>query len=150
MRPHVCCKEGVWARSRGEMNDGCPPRGPGHGEILGMVYNQSRKRVVLFGGDDAPPEGSTTSPMADLWGWDGTGGVWTNRRPATLPVAGWPSARSDPALVYDPTRARTLFFGDQTISQESGSGTGALAPGSIARRTPSPPSAGQRAGQTRR
>ena len=109
---------------------------PGPRQILGMVYDQARKRVVLFGGDEATPNTGATSPVAELWEWDGAGGVWTNRAPATLPAAGWPSARSDPAMVYDPTRARTLFFGDQTISQQFWEWNGTA--GSWIDRTPSP------------
>jgi hypothetical protein len=110
---------------------------PGPRQGVSMVYDQSRKRVVLFGGDNAPPFSGTSSPLAELWEWDGTAGVWTNRTPASLPAIGWPPARgADYAMVYDPTRARTLFFADETIPQDFWEWNGGA--GSWIDRTPNP------------
>jgi hypothetical protein len=109
---------------------------PGPRQAVSMVYDQARKRTVLFGGDNAPPTGATRSPLAELWEWDGTAAVWTNRTPATLPVAGWPAGRADYGMAYDTTRARTLYFGDQTASQEFWEWNGGA--GSWIDRTPNP------------
>jgi hypothetical protein len=113
-----------------------PAAWPGPRQGFSMDYDQGRKRIVMFGGDDATPNTGTSSPLAELWELDPTGNVWTNRTPASLPVAGWPAARMDYAMAYDATRARTSFFGGQTTEQELWEWNGAA--GSWIDRTPNP------------
>ena len=56
--------------------------------------------------------------MAELWEWDGAAATWTNRTPASLPMAGWPSAREDNSMTYDATRGRSVFFGGQVDTDQ--------------------------------
>jgi len=64
-----------------------------------MVYDASRRVVLMFGGSGA-------ATLGDLWSWNGT-------RWARLSTSG-PPARDDAVLVYDATRQRTVLFGGRT------------------------------------
>ena len=66
----------------------------------GMVYDQLRRRTLVFGG----VIGSGEVDGEFLWEWDGVG--WGRR------LAG-PPLRSSPAMSYDPDRGRALVFGGQ-------------------------------------
>jgi hypothetical protein len=66
-----------------------------------MAYDSERGRVVLFGG--AYYDG-TSHWLADTWEWDGD--TWVQATPAT-----GPSARSNPAMVFDSARERIVLFG---------------------------------------
>lgn len=68
---------------------------------MGIVYDPSRQRVVLFGGQN------TTGRLRDTWEWDGA--VWESRTPAD-PAAS-PPARSSHTLAYDSLRHRVILFG---------------------------------------
>jgi hypothetical protein len=67
-----------------------------------MAYDDTRQRVVLFGGVDA---NGTLS--ADTWEWDGT--TWTQRFPTQSPPA-----RRGHAVAHDKTSAHVLLFGGDT------------------------------------
>ncbi len=71
-----------------------PPTRWGHA----MAYDESRHRVVLFGGE------TDAGPLADTWEWDG--GAWVIQVPATSPPA-----RFGAAMVYDASRRRMVLFG---------------------------------------
>jgi hypothetical protein len=62
-----------------------------------MVFDSTRERVMLFGGD------SQHAFRGDTWAWDGT--AWT------CVATGGPSPRVDHALAYDATRRRVVLFG---------------------------------------
>ncbi|HXI03308.1 MAG TPA: kelch repeat-containing protein [Candidatus Saccharimonadales bacterium] len=64
-----------------------------------MAYDDSRGRVVLYGGED--PWGGY---FADTWEWDGT--EWEERTPPASPPARWGHA-----MAYDRSGGRTLLFG---------------------------------------
>src|SRR2546430_3824241 len=53
----------------------------------GMIYDEARRQVVLFGGQNAVESapGQGLAPLNDTWTWDGAS--WTNRKPATSPPA---------------------------------------------------------------
>ena len=71
--------------------------GPDPRLIHGMVYDDSRQRVVLFGGFGSTP------PFGDTWEWDGT--EWTQ-------VADiGPTGRYGCPLTYDTVRQRVVLFG---------------------------------------
>jgi hypothetical protein len=61
-----------------------------------MVYDQSRRQVVIFGGMDLRPQpaGHGQPRLQDTWTWDGN--TWSERTPVTSPPAAY-----GPALVYD-------------------------------------------------
>jgi len=67
-----------------------------------MSYDSDRHVTVLFGGAADPPIGSPV--MGDTWEFDGTN--WTQRLPATAPVA-----RSMANMVYDSNRHRSVLYG---------------------------------------
>lgn len=66
----------------------------------GMASDATRRQVVMFGGrrDINDPR------LDDTWIWDGSS--WARRDPATSP-----SARSSPAMAYDPARDQVVLFG---------------------------------------
>src|SRR5262249_39673365 len=64
-----------------------------------MAFDESRGRVVLFGGG--------FGILNDTWEWDGS--TWLQRSPPAAPP---PRARQ--ALAYDSTRAQALLFGGQS------------------------------------
>lgn len=70
-----------------------PPARAGHA----MCYDESRKKVVLFGGD-------SNKELGDTWEWDGTS--WTQRSPSQSP-----NARSAHSMAYDASRQRVVLFG---------------------------------------
>lgn len=76
----------------------------------GLVYHDSLRAVLLFGGRDA--EGIEHS---DLWAWDGRG--WTLLDDGTM---GGPAPRSRFAMAYDKKRNRLVLQGGGTREQEYG------------------------------
>jgi hypothetical protein len=64
-----------------------------------MAYDEARKRVVLFGGNDP-----MSTKLADTWEWDGTS--WTEMHPVTSPPA-----RSNASITYDANRRHVVVFG---------------------------------------
>jgi hypothetical protein len=66
----------------------------------GLVLDESRNRVVLWGGGKV----STTDYLQDTWEWDGTD--WTDMSPASPP-----SKRNSPGFAYDTARGHSILFG---------------------------------------
>jgi hypothetical protein len=68
-----------------------------------MVYDSTRKSVILFGGRDG-------NDLNDTWEltWNGSNATWTklNLWPSNLP-----SARSGHSMVYDSSRKSVILFG---------------------------------------
>src|SRR5262249_37811391 len=69
-----------------------------------MVYDATRRRVVLFGGGErgSPP----ATDLSDVWEWDGSS--WS-RRAGTMPQARFASR-----MVHDPVRDKVVLFGGTT------------------------------------
>ena len=78
-----------------------PPSYPLPSSQTGMVYDEARQRLVLYGGNMTP------SGYHYTWEWDGTAWVW--RRPAVSP-----EAFEGAGLVYDSVRQRTVLFGGRS------------------------------------
>jgi hypothetical protein len=74
-----------------------------------MAWDDSRKRVVLFGGYDAPNFGYA---RAAVWEWDGQ--LWTEVPPAN-PNAPQPSQRAGHDMVWDEVRGKIVLFGARPI-----------------------------------
>ena len=73
-----------------------------------LVYDASRRRVVLVGGNmDVPGMPNTYMAARDLWEWDGVS--WARRWHAD--EADGPRGRQSPAAAYDPLRERILLYG---------------------------------------
>jgi len=76
--------------------------GPDPRYFHGMVYDDSRQRVVLFGGFGSAAPGAPTY-LGDTWEWDGT--EWTQ-----IADTG-PSERYMPAMAFDRSRECQVLFG---------------------------------------
>jgi len=82
-----------------------------------MAFDGSRKQVVVFGGWDI----STAYSLNDLWDWEPTTGVWTER--LTGSEAGVPAPRMYASLVSDDAGARLeLVAGDLAPNYYTGTG----------------------------
>jgi hypothetical protein len=92
------------------------PQSPPPREEMGMVYDASTNRVVLFGGYDR----DSMTLYGDTWTYDGT--TWTQ-----VTTANSPSPRYRGAMVYDTRRVRPIWYGGfdgTTISTETWQFTG--------------------------
>lgn len=65
---------------------------------MGMVYDSSQNKTILFGGSDS----SDTAPT-ETWQYNGSN--WTQLTPATSPPA-----RTNHTLVYDANQNKTYLF----------------------------------------
>jgi hypothetical protein len=75
--------------------------GPAPRAEAAMIYDQRRRRLVLFGGYRTVR--GVTTRYGDTWEWDGH--VWT-------PIADTgPSPRNNAAMAYDPNRHVAVLFG---------------------------------------
>ncbi len=83
---------GMWTRQLSPL--------PGHSDHA-MVYDSAADRVVLFGGHI-----TMSIRSDDTWSYNFTAERWTDMDPTSRP-----SARSDPAMVYDSAADRILLFG---------------------------------------
>lgn len=72
----------------------------------GMVYDERRRQVVLFGGN---PQMGTGIRLDDTWTWDGSN--WQQRFPTSRPPA-----RGSHMMVYDSGRDRAVVYGGATGS----------------------------------
>lgn len=83
-----------------------PAASPPSRTDAGMVYDDVRQRIVLFGG--FPGGGGGAPLLGDTWEWDGT--TWIDVTPAT----GSPEPRNRHALVYDRASRQVLLIGGVT------------------------------------
>ena len=67
-----------------------------------MAYDSDRGKMLVFGGYAT----DTGRDQSDLWEWDGTTGVWTDRTPPGLS----PGPTQAAVLAYDERRARAVMF----------------------------------------
>jgi hypothetical protein len=87
-------------------NELLPTRHPGARWTHGMVTDEMRQRIVLFGGLSSDQPGSG---LAETWEWDGSN--WTQ-----VTTANAPSARGvHGALAYDSVRRRVVLRGGGTF-----------------------------------
>ncbi len=92
-----------WDGGSGRWTDRTPATGPSPSPRFAhrMVYDASRGRVVLFGGD------CTNGCIAgDTWEWDGSAGTWTQRTPANSP-----GPRYSAGMAYDLHRGVVVLYG---------------------------------------
>ncbi len=69
-----------------------------------MALDTVHNRIVLFGGNSTA---TGVNLLGDTWSWDGYS--WTS-----IVGAAGPSARSWPAMAFDPNRGKTVLFGGST------------------------------------
>lgn len=75
-----------------------------------MVYDPTSGLTILFGGQSAFDRGTQlTYETNETWVFNGT--RWTQRYPATRPLA-----RSQHGMVFDTLRNRVVMFGGRTVS----------------------------------
>jgi hypothetical protein len=79
---------------------------PSRRSELALAYDETRQRVVLFGGRSLL---TGSELLADTWEWDGSD--WRE-----IPSANSPPARERHAMAYDPISARVLLFGGEGIA----------------------------------
>jgi hypothetical protein len=84
---------------------------------LAMAYDDTRGRVVLFGGSDMQKTGNSKN---DMWEWDATTAVWTQTR--TGGEAGMPVVCSYSSMVYDHAHARLEMVAGLIPYSDSSSG----------------------------
>lgn len=88
----------LWAFFDGDWHEIALSAKPAFRSFAAVAYDQSRGRMVLFGGNG---ENGVTN---DTWEFDGTS--WTQRNLAVRP-----SPRMDAGMAYDPRRSVTVLFG---------------------------------------
>ena len=89
----------------------------------GMAFDGKRSRVVVFGGWDI----STGGDKNDLWDWDPTTGVWTER--LTGSESNLPNPRKYASLVSDDGRERLLLVAGEVDGNSYGTGGMGGSPG---------------------
>ena len=91
-------QNGTWTNLTAEL-----PDAPSARYGAGAAYDPTLAAAVLFGGYADPTHGGT-GPAADTWTFGSAG--W-----AEIPSATVPTARSDPATVWDPDTSEVLLYG---------------------------------------
>ena len=74
-----------------------------------MVYDSTRKKIVVFGGVN-----TRNGRLADTWEWDGAAREWTERRPAEAPTP-----RVGHAMAFSRSSSRTYLFGGFGLTRAS-------------------------------
>ncbi len=81
-----------------------------------MTYDARRRRVVLYGGEDA-----TGKALGDTWEWDGV--AWTNATPAVSPPP-----QADHSLAYDAATGAVVLLADAQTWEWDGAAWSRVAP----------------------
>ncbi len=85
----------------------------------GMVYDSTRNKVIMFGGEMMADWNGTAdlleneeAMLNDLWEWDPVTEVWNEITPASTLV---PGRRSFFGMAYDPLRGKVVIYGGRTL-----------------------------------
>jgi hypothetical protein len=95
----------IWAKR-------APSDSPSIRHDVGLVWDDSRNRAVLFAGLQTDIEGILGIPKQDIWDWDPAAGTWTERTAPDIK----PSARFAHAMAFDVVRKTVLVFGGMDIN----------------------------------
>lgn len=87
-----------WNGTRWKDVTPAPPKTPPARSAGAMVYDATRKRLVLFGGT------TVSASLNDTWEWDGTS--WTN----VTPASGNPPVRESFGMAYDAQSGQSVAF----------------------------------------
>jgi hypothetical protein len=96
----------TWGGARTDWQSVPDANPPSARSDMGLTYDSTRGRVVLFGGTG--PAGA----LGDTWEWNGS---W-----ARSAIAGSPGARQGASLVYDSARGRLVLFGGAAGTSDFG------------------------------
>jgi hypothetical protein len=96
---------------------------PSQRHAMGMAFDATRNKVVVFGGSDISSGGNRN----DLWDWDPTNAAWTQRLAGT--ETGAPVGRMYSSMVSDEGRARLELIAGAIIYDPFGRGGGVITPG---------------------
>jgi len=89
-----------------------PTASPGVRHDLGLVWDSSRNKAVLFGGMQKDTAGVDGIPMQDTWEWDPTAGTWTER----TTQGNKPSPRYAHSMAFAGAIKKAIVFGGWDIS----------------------------------
>jgi hypothetical protein len=95
-------RSGTWVWDGSTWTELSPPTSPPARWTHGMVYDEARQRIVLFGGLSGDGPGTQ---LNDTWEWDGS--TWTEISTANSP----PARGVHGAMVYDSARERVILRG---------------------------------------
>ncbi len=84
-----------------------PTSSPSVRHDFGLVWDDTRKQAVFFGGMQVDIPGATGVPKQDTWEWDPATKTWTERTLAGTK----PSQRCGHAAAFDPGSGKTFVFG---------------------------------------
>jgi hypothetical protein len=80
--------------------------------LQAAAFDEMRKVLIMFGGQNSDPNSYLPVPYKDTWEWSPATGRWSNRT-----VAGnAPEARSGAGMVYDSQRGKLVLFGGRAGS----------------------------------
>ena len=86
--------------------------GPTARHDLGMVWDGTRNKAVLFGGMQMDIAGATGIPKQDTWEWDAAASTWSER----TALGKKPSARYAHAMAFDGSRGKAVVVGGWDIT----------------------------------
>ena len=89
-----------------------PTDSPAARHDLGLVWDSSRNKAVLFGGMEKDTAGVDGTPTQDTWEWDPTAGTWTER----TTQGGKPSPRYAHAMAFAGGINKAIVFGGWDIT----------------------------------
>lgn len=72
-----------------------------------MVYDASRKNILLYGGNQ--PQGKAIHPLTDTWVWNGV--AWVEKKPSTNPG---PASLLSAGIAYDAAREVVVLWNGST------------------------------------
>lgn len=104
-----------WTLVCGDERNLCLPHGR-NGQ--GMVYDETIRKIVMFGGgcDTADPSCFGRPNLADTWTWNGSSKTWAPVcGTRSVPACG-PGIRHGLAMAYDATNATIVLFGGYNTS----------------------------------
>ena len=78
--------------------------------LQSLAYDETRKLVVMFGGEILDPSAYSSAPTNDTWSWNPATGKWALQ----IPVGAVPNPRLGAAMVFDSKRNKFVLFGGRS------------------------------------
>ncbi len=86
--------------------------GPTARHDMGLVWDGTRNKAVLFGGMQMDIPNASGVPKQDTWEWDPAAGTWTE----LTALGSKPTQRYGHAMAFDGSRGRAVLFGGWDMS----------------------------------